>query len=190
MTALDNISYQYSGTLHLILGPMFSGKTTELLRIYNRYNIANKKCVLIKYKNDNRYGDADSVVTHSNNTQNAHFICTHLSDIFKTPLILEADVICVDEIQFYPDADVICDIWANNGKYVVVSGLNGDYNREPFEITSKLIPKAEKITLLTAICKETGKEAHFTKRKTDNKSKLLIGGEETYGAVCREKHFN
>ena len=73
---------------------------------------------------------------------------------------------------------------------VVVSGLNGDYNREPFEIISKLIPKVENITFLNAVCKESGKEAHFTKRKTQNKNKLLIGGEETYDAVCRKNYFN
>ena len=73
---------------------------------------------------------------------------------------------------------------------VVVSGLNGDYNREPFEVISKLIPKSENITYLNAVCKETGNDAHFTKRKNNNTDKLLIGGEETYSAPCRKKYFN
>ena len=183
-------SNQYSGEIHLIMGPMFSGKTTEPLRIYNRFKIANKKCVLIKFKNDTRYDNDNKIVTHSHNKQDAHFICTHLSDIFKNKIILEADVICVDEIQFYSDADIICDMWANNGKHVVVSGLNGDYKREPFEIVSKLIPKVEQMTFLTAICKETGNEAYFTKRTNKNESKMLIGGEEAYNAVCRKNYFN
>ncbi len=189
MASLTNY-HKYSGKIHLIMGPMFSGKTTELLRIYNRFKIANKLCILVKYKNDNRYDSENKVVTHNNKWNDAQFTCTHLSDIFKDNNLIRADVICIDEIQFFPDADVICDIWANNGKTVVVSGLNGDYNREPFEIISKLIPKVENITFLNAVCKESGKEAHFTKRKTQNKNKLLIGGEETYDAVCRKNYFN
>ncbi len=189
MSSLTN-NLQYSGKIHLIMGPMFSGKTTELLRVYNRFRIANKLCILVKYKNDNRYDCDNKVVTHNNKCNDAQFTCTHLSDIFKNEKLIEADIICIDEIQFFPDADVICDMWANNGKTVVVSGLNGDYKREPFEIISKLIPKAENITFLNAVCKETGKEAYFTKRKTKSKDKLLIGGEEIYDAVCRIKYFN
>ena len=189
MASLTNV-HQYSGKIHLIMGPMFSGKTTELLRIYNRFRIANKLCILVKYKNDNRYDNDNKVVTHNNKCNDAQFACTHLSDIFRNKKLIEADIICIDEIQFFPDADIICDMWANNGKTVVVSGLNGDYKREPFEIISKLIPKSENITLLNAVCKETGKEAYFTKRKTESKDKLLIGGEEIYDAVCRIKYFN
>ena len=177
----------YSGRIHLIIGPMYSGKTTELLRLYRRYQIAKKNCVIIKYGEDKRY-HTNKVVTHDN-VQYDSLNAMLLSGLFQTPSIQRADVICIDEIQFFPDADVICDMWANNGKTVVVSGLNGDYNREPFEIISKLIPKAENITLLNAVCKETGKEAYFTNRKTKNKDKLLIGGEETYSAVCRKKYF-
>tara|TARA_B100000700_G_C14684461_1_gene686897 strand:- start:171 stop:734 length:564 start_codon:yes stop_codon:yes gene_type:complete len=187
---MSALSHQYSGSLHLIIGPMFSGKTTELLRIYNRYKIANKKCVLVKYKNDTRYDSNNKIITHNEDYQEAQFICNNLCDIFENKQLLEADIICIDEIQFYSDADIICDMWANNGKQVIVSGLNGDYKREPFEIISKLIPKAENITFLNAVCKETGKEAYFTKRKTESKDKLLIGGEETYDAVCRKKYFN
>ena len=188
MASLTN-NHQYYGKIHLIMGPMFSGKTTELLRIYNRFRIANKLCILVKYKNDTRYDNDNKVVTHNNNWNDAQFACTHLSDIFKNEKLIKSDIICIDEIQFFPDADVMCDMWANNGKTVVVSGLNGDYNREPFEMISKLIPKSENITYLTAVCKETGNDAHFTNRKTDSKDKLLIGGEETYSAVCRKKYF-
>ena len=190
MASFKNKDHQYSGNIHLIIGPMFSGKTTELLRIYNRYRIANKKCILIKYKNDNRYSNDHKVVTHNNKWHDAQFSCTNLSEIFKNTHIINADVICIDEIQFFQDADVICDMWANNGKFVIVSGLNSDYNREPFDVISKLIPKIENITYLTAICKQSGNNAHFTNRITMDKDKLLIGGEETYNAVCRKKYFN
>ena len=138
MASMENKEHQFSGKIHLIMGPMFSGKTTELLRIYNRFRIANKICILVKYKNDNRYDSNNKVVTHNNKWHDAQFACTHLSDIFKNKHLIGADVICIDEIQFFQDADVICDMWANNGKMVVVSGLNGDYKREPFEIISKL----------------------------------------------------
>ena len=189
MASLINV-HQYSGHIHLIMGPMFSGKTTELLRIYNRFIIANKKCVLIKFKNDTRYDNKEKVVTHNKNQADADFTCTHLGDIFKENELISADVICIDEIQFFTDADIICDIWANNGKIVIVSGLNGDYKREPFPVVSKLVSKSEKITFLTAVRKDTGNEGQFTKRKINNNDKMLIGGEETYEAVCRNTYFN
>ena len=63
----------------------------------------------------------------------------------------------------FTDADIICDMWANNGKIVIVSGLKGDYNREPFEVISKLIPKSENITYLNAVCKETGNDFIYKK---------------------------
>ena len=125
----------YTGSIHLILGPMYSGKTTELLRLYRRYQIANQKCVLIKFEEDNRY-DKNKVVTHDMIQYDA-IKATFLSQIIQHPQIIDADVICIDEVQFYADAHHICDTWANNGKIVIASGLNGDYKRMPFDIISK-----------------------------------------------------
>ena len=172
------------GRINLICGPMFSGKTSELYRRYNRYKLAGKKCVLIKYFNDNRYSE-NKIVTHDNNQYDA-IKCEKLQDIEK--LINDYEVICIDEIQFYSDAAEYCDKWANNDKIIEVCGLNGDYKRESFEQISLLIPIVENITFLTAIDEKTGEEACFTKRIIDSKELQLIGRKETYIACSKDTY--
>jgi thymidine kinase len=170
--------------LNLIIGPMFSGKSTELLRRYRRYKISGKKCLLIKYSEDNRY-DENMIVTHDNIKYNAHK-CSDLKKINE--LILDYDVILIDEIQFYQNIN-ICDEWANN-KIVEVSGLNGKFDRSPWDNITYLIPKVDNITYLTAICAKTGNDAPFTKRLNDDKNDIIIGGTDTYIAVSRKEYFN
>ena len=172
------------GKLNLICGPMFSGKTSELYRRYNRYKLAGKNCLLIKYSNDDRYDD-NKLVTHDNFQYEA-IKCNNLQDI--EILIKNYDVICIDEIQFYLDAAKYCDKWANEGKIIEVCGLNGDYKREPFEQISLLIPKLENITFLTAIDEKNGIDACFTKRIIDSDERELIGGKESYIACSRETY--
>ena len=120
----------YTGKIHLILGPMYSGKTTELLRLYRRYYLAGKKCLLIKHKDDTRY-DSEYIVTHDNQKYKA-INTEKLNDIIQVKDVTEAEVLCIDEIQFYDDAAEVCDLWANYGKIVIASGLNGDFKRERF----------------------------------------------------------
>ena len=172
------------GKINLICGPMFSGKTSELYRRYNRYKLAGKKCVLIKYSNDNRYSE-NKIVTHDNNHYDA-IKCSNLKEIENITDIY--DVICIDEIQFYSDAAEYCDKWANHGKIIEVCGLNGNYKREPFNQISLLIPIVENITFLTAIDEKTGEEACFTKRIIDSDELEIIGGKETYIACSRETY--
>ncbi len=180
----------FNGQLNLILGGMYSGKTSELFRRYNRYTIGGKKCIMIKYKNDTRY-DANMVVTHDNVKVNA-IVCEALYEIDS--IIKLYDVICVDEIQFYKDGYIFADKWANEGKIVEVCGLNGTFNRTPFDVVSRLIPKAENITFLKAICKETGNDAVFSQLNdkdcnVDKETSELIGGTELYSASDRETYF-
>ncbi len=179
-----------NGQFNLIIGSMFSGKSTELIRRYNRYTIGGKKCLMIKYKNDTRY-DSEMVVTHDNIKINA-IVCEFLSEADK--FVKSYDVVCVDEVQFYQDAYIFCDKWANDGKIVEACGLNGTFNRTPFEIISRLIPKSENITFLKAICKETGNDAVYSQLNTDttgmNKdTSELIGGSDKYSASDRETYF-
>lgn len=169
------------GKLNLICGPMYSGKTSELCRRYTRYKLAGKKCLLVKYKKDNRY-DNNQISTHDKKLYEA-INCLSLKDIDH--LISNYDVICIDEIQFYIDAAEYCDRWANNNKIIEVCGLNGTYKRETFEQISLLIPKVDNITFLTAIDEKNGEEAIFTKRIIDSEETELIGGKESYVAVSR-----
>ena len=172
--------------IRLFIGPMYSSKTTTLLARRERYKLGGKKCVIIKYENDNRYDDKPVVVTHSKYKHDA--ICALiLADVDH--LIDNYDVILIDEIQFYKDAAFMCDLWANKGKIVECYGLNGDYKREPFEQISKLIPLSDSITHLTAIDKTNGEEAPFTFRISNDTKQEVIGGEDMYIALSRKGYL-
>lgn len=178
----------YNGKLNLILGPMFSGKTTELNLRYRRYKIGGKKCLMVKYKGDNRY-DNMNVVTHDNISTPA-VVCNLLKDIDN--IVEEYQVVCIDEIQFYKDAPIYCEKWANMGIIVEVCGLNGTFNRKPFPVVSELIAMAENILKINAVCKETGEDAAFSTLLSDNTddSVEVIGGSDMYKATDRRTYFS
>jgi len=169
------------GEIQLILGPMFSGKTTELLRRMRRYQIARRKCVLIKYVGDTRYDNGPCVVTHDQEKQEA-FATKHLSDVETDSF----DVIGVDEGQFYPDLVSFCESMANRGKIVIVAGLDGSYLRRPFPTIADLIPLSESIVKLSAICMKCSESAAFTSRLTNETGSEVIGGSDKYMATCRK----
>lgn len=177
----------YDGKFNLILGNMWSGKTSELIRRYNRHTIGGRNCLMIKYKNDIRYDDK-MVVTHDGIKINA-FVCDYLYKIDN--LISEYDVICVDEVQFYKDAHIFIDKWANMGKIVEACGLNGNFHRQEFPIISKLIPIAENIVFLKAVCKETGKDCVYSNLNiiVEGNETEIIGGSEKYNAVDRKTYY-
>ena len=175
------------GKLNLIIGPMFSGKSTLLLTRYRRYKIAGINCLLIKYAKDNRYERNESmIVTHDKLSYRA-VACIRLADLDQ--YINNFDVICIDEIQFYPDAAAYCDKWANRGKIVEACGLSGDYRRKPFEQISQLIPMADDVEHVKAVCRESGLDAPFSKRISAEEEQEVIGGEDKYMAVSRGIFF-
>jgi thymidine kinase len=172
------------GKFTLILGPMFSGKSSFLIQNYKRYKIAGKKCLVIKYAGDDRY-EKKSVITHDQIAIEA-IPTNKLLDLEER--VNEFEVICIDEIQFFEDG-VICDNWANKGKIVIASGLNGTFQRKPWKVISDLIPLADDIIHLKAVCRDTGNDAPFTHRIVSDKNDFLIGGSEAYSALDR-KTFN
>jgi thymidine kinase len=157
-------------------------------RRYNRYKLGGKSCIAIKYKNDTRYDDT-MIVTH-NGIKIEATPCTYLIEVDAK--VRDFDVVCIDEVQFYKDAPQFCDKWANEGKIVVANGLSGTFNRTPFPIISELIPLAETIVVLNAICKKTGNDASFTKLLVENTTGgvEIIGGLDKYDAVDRRTYFN
>lgn len=181
----DNV---YTGSINLILGCMWSGKTGELIRRYNRHTIGGRKCIMIKYKNDTRY-DSEMVVTHDGIKVNA-IIADCLEQV--NDAVQEYDVVCVDEVQFYKDAHIYADKWANQGKIVEACGLNGTFNRTEFPIISKLIPMAENISFLKAVCINTGNDATFSKIniQVDANVTEVIGSDDKYKAVDRKTYFS
>ncbi len=178
------------GSIHLIIGPMYAGKTTELIRLKNRAEIAGKKCLVIKYQNDTRY-DVSKLSTHNLIMIEA---ISSINNSLKQTMhnivnLQEYDCVFIDEIQFYKDGANVCDELADAGYEVIVSGLQGDFERKRFECIADLIPHAEKITHLTAIDSTTGEEAAFTARITNEIEQECIGSNEMYLAVDRLHHL-
>lgn len=181
-----------SGEIHVIVGPMFAGKTTALLRRINSECNNGRNVAMIKSSVDTRYA-VDYVVTHDG----TKFPCWALPNLltFKEKFGIEAynkvDVIGIDEAQFFADLyDFCCEAADNDGKTVIVAGLDGDYLRRSFGSVLEIIPLADTITKLTARCELCGKKALFTLRKTDETKTELIGGADVYMPVCRQHYVN
>ncbi|OWA50661.1 Thymidine kinase, cytosolic [Hypsibius exemplaris] len=171
------------GQIQLIFGPMFSGKTTELLRRINRFKIAKYNVLLIKYAKDCRYDD-ECVSTHDRQTVQAKKAVTLKESLEEC---MDYDVIGVDEGQFFPDILEFAETLANKGKTVIVAALDGTYQREEFGSIVKLVPRAESIIKLSAVCIVCSEDAAYTRRLDITTTTVeLIGGSEKYMAVCRE----
>ncbi|KAJ0798123.1 putative thymidine kinase [Helianthus annuus] len=181
-----------TGEIHVIVGPMFAGKTTTLLHRIRSEATNGRNIALIKSSKDTRYA-IDSVVTHDGTKHP----CWPLSDLlsFKQKVGEEAydklDVIGIDEAQFFDDLyDFCCKAADQDGKTVIVAGLDGDYLRRNFGPVLDIVPLADTLTKLTARCELCGKRAHFTFRKTDERKTELVGGADIYMPVCRQHYVN
>lgn len=178
------------GRLELIIGNMFSGKSSELIRRLNREKSINKKILVINYDLDNRYSH-DSVSTHDN-VQVKCIRVNKLSDIDYT-LIKEVDSIFIDEGQFFSDLfDSVVSFVDCSKKHVVISGLDGDSYRSTFGDLIKLIPICDTVDKLRAYCNKCndGTYAPFTKKLTRSNELIDIGGSDKYIPVCRTHFFS
>ena len=168
---------------------MYAGKSTELIKIINRYKCLNKKIIIINHKFNNRYG-SDGLTTHNLEKIDKCIIIENLKDLDENNFE-NSEVIIIEELQFFNDAfETITDWCDNKNKIVIAAGLDGDFERKSFGDVLQLIPHAEKITKLSALCKKCGDGtlAHFTKRITNDSEKTLVGSSDIYEAVCR-KHY-
>ena len=170
----------------LITGPMFAGKTTELLRQLKVHQEAGQKCVLIKHASDNRYSAQAEVVTHDGLTAEA-IECNSLTNMPDEDMsqCMASHVIGIDEGQFFEDLVEFCDTMACGYKKVIVAGLCNTHERKGFKPIVNLFPFCEKVTRLRAVCKDCSKPADFSFRLT-NTEENLIGGSKDYKALCRE----
>jgi thymidine kinase len=178
------------GRLELIIGNMFSGKSTELIRRINREKSINKKILVINYISDNRYS-SNSIATHDN-TKVLSLKLENLSQI-SIDMINNFDSFFIDEGQFFSDLyNVVVKLVDTYDKHVVISGLDGDFARNTFGQIISLIPICDKIDKLTAYCNtcKNGTPAPFTKKCNGNNNDAVIdiGGIEKYIPVCR-KHY-
>ena len=179
-----------SGHIELILGPMFAGKTTELQRRVKRYQHANQRCLIVKFSGDNRYTDEEVTCTHDG--AKLHSKEGSIKTIAASTLGQLQDmmspfsVVAIDEGQFFPDVVEVSDALANSGKIVVVSALDGTFERRPFNNILNLIPMAESVHKITAVCKICFRDAHFSRRITADTRVEVIGGSDMYIPVCRD----
>lgn len=171
------------GEIQVIFGPMFSGKSTELLRRIRRYKIRNDSCLLLKTKDSRYLNDNEKVVTHDQFNYLDADSCDFLFE--KTDIAMNYDVIGIDEGQFFSDIIPFAEMMANHGKTIIIACLDSDFRREPFGNICQIIAKAEKVTKLTSICHYCKEDASFSARITKEKSIKLIGGKDKYRPVCR-----
>lgn len=183
---------QKEGWIEVITGPMFAGKTEELLRRIKRLEYAKKTIAVFKPVIDDRYGD-NEVVSHNKNKTKSYNISSP-EEIFNF-VDKDTDVVAIDEIQFLDEKVIdIIDYLAANGKRVIVSGLDTDFRAEPFSFMPRLLSIAEYVTKLTAVCVKCGAPATKTQRLVNGKPAkyldpiVLIGASESYEARCRHCH--
>lgn len=192
-----------SSYLELFIGPMFSGKTTKIIEKYNKFKFLNVKTMIINHTSDTRYAD-NSVINHDLTSIPSDMV-NKLFDINDDDQLYnkfkESDVILIDEGQFFSDLyEWVKYVVDNYNKKIYISGLDGDINRNKFGHIIDLIPLCDKITKLKSLCSicKNGKKAIFTiKIKEHNNlnnenstineegNTVLVGGSETYSAVCR-----
>ncbi|CAH9060536.1 unnamed protein product [Cuscuta europaea] len=179
-----------AGEIHVIIGPMFAGKTTALLRRIKSDSNNGSNVVMIKSSKDTRYA-VDEVVTHDG----TKFPCWALPDLssFKIRFGSESykmvDVIGIDEAQFFDDLyDFCCEAADLDGKTLIIAGLDGDYLRRRFGSVLDIIPLANTVQKLTARCEICGKRASFTFRKIGETQTELIGGSDMYMPLCRQHY--
>ncbi|MDQ7052973.1 MAG: thymidine kinase [candidate division KSB1 bacterium] len=180
-----NVVQDGLGWIEVICGSMFSGKTEELIRRLRRAQIAKQEVAIFKPAIDNRYSE-DHIVSHSEqkipsiSVQNAWQILEKSGD---------AQVVGIDEGQFFGmELLDVCNRLADEGKRVIVAGLDQDYRGKPFEPIPQLLAVAESITKTLAICVKCGSPANRTQRITHDRSRVVVGAADVYEARCRKCH--
>jgi len=181
-----------SGWIEVICGSMFSGKSEELIRRVHRVQIAKKKIQIFKPTIDNRYA-IQHIYSH-NGTKIEAINITKSKEILKT-VEPDTEVIAIDEAQFYDeDLVLVCQKLADQGKRVIIAGLDQDFRGEPFGPIPELLSVAEYVDKLHAICMVCGNTASRTQRLVNGQPAkysdptILIGAKESYEARCRKCH--
>jgi len=171
------------GWIEVIVGSMFSGKSEELIRRLRRAQIARQKVQIFKPALDTRYSD-DHIVSHSEMRIPSCAVRTARELLDK--VAPDTEVVGIDEGQFF-DAELpmVCDTLAEQGKRVIVAGLDKEYLGKPFEPMPHLLAIAEYITKTLAICMVCGNPANHTQRLVVSEDRVLLGTQGTYEARCR-----
>lgn len=177
------------GHLTVILGCMFAQKTTELVRYIRRYRSIGHSVLVVNHSLDDRYGGG-GVVTHDEKRESG-VMASYLAELDEAVRSGTYQVVVVDEAQFFPDLFDHITRWADECTVqIVVAGLDGTFARDPFGDLLRLVPHAEEVIRLSALCVHCrdGSKAIYSRRKKTIDTVTMIGGGDMYEAVCR-KHY-
>lgn len=190
MTTASKFAVPCPGKLEIICGPMFSGKSEELIKRLRRAKVAQKQIATFKHSFDTERTNTEQITSHNGNIIDAISI-SNSQDIFKyvTPA---TQVVGIDEIQFF-SKDIISVVMEllNAKKHVILAGLNLDFRSIPFAPMPTLIAIADEIVKLTAVCNDCGNDAYFSQRMINgtpapfDSPVVLVGAREQYEARCR-----
>ena len=174
---------EQKGQIEVICGSMFSGKTEELIRRLTRARLAKQQVEIFKPSVDTRYHETH-VVSH-NETSIRSTPVSFAGDILL--LSGTCDVVGIDEAQFFDEEIVrVVQLLANQGKRVILAGLDMDFEGKPFDPMPKLMAIAEYVTKVHAICMKCGDLAAFSYRLSAGKEKVMLGEKDSYEARCRK----
>lgn len=178
----ENESSSPRGSIEVICGSMFSGKTEELMRRLRRAGIANQKIMIFKPSIDTRY-DEVQVVSHDQNKVSSTPI-SHSKDILRH--CSGIDVVGIDEAQFFDDelSSVVQQL-ADSGTRVIIAGLDMDFQRKPFGPMATLCAIADSVDKIHAICVECGRLANYSYRLVSGQEQVMLGEMSEYSPLCR-----
>jgi len=177
------------GYLELIIGPMFSGKSSRLVEIYKKCKFCNIPISVINHSIDNRY-DNEMLSTHDL----IKIPCTkadELSNLKNNYKILQSEVILINEGQFFPDLEEFVKFMLKQQKQIYIAGLDGDFERKKFGQILDLIPLCDKVTKLSSLCSlcKNGTYGIFSMRLTNELHQTVVGS-DNYIPVCRKCYDN
>jgi len=179
-----------SGRIEIILGCMFSGKSTELIRRISKYEAILVNTVILNHVLDTRI-DEDAVKTHSGHIRKAVKL-DHLIPWIDTDEYKEAEIIGIDEAQFFPDLLDFIKLSEKDNKIIIIAGLDGDFKREPFGQILSCIPLCDEVVKLNAMdmISKDGTSAIFSKRIISDEEQTSVGAEDKYVAVFRYNYLH
>jgi thymidine kinase len=173
---------EVGGSIEVVCGSMFSGKTEELIRRVNRARIAKVNVEIFSPVADTRY-DKSALVSHNLNSIPSKAV-SKAAEIL--PLASHIQVVGIDEAQFFDDElPNVCQTLADAGVRVIVAGLDMDFKGRPFGTMPQIMAIADSVTKLHAVCVKCGQQAMYSYRLVPDDSKILLGEKESYEARCR-----
>jgi thymidine kinase len=187
----------HTGSIELVIGPMFSEKTTTMISRVRRATYAGQSALIVKHARDTRYVAGPSVAAHSELRQSSDAGAPDRAPVRVVEALALAEaaeevergdyqVIGVDEGQFYADLVPQCEAWAAAGRRVVVAALDGDFRRAPFGAVCALVPLCESVQKMAGVCMACrARDSSFSQRIVAGDDPVMVGAKESYRAVCR-----